>query len=119
MMKNGSLKKLTAKQKNLVELLVSPDFDGSVSEACRSVGISRNTFYKWLRDPDFKGTLEAMIGDYTDSEQPHIWQAVVKKAENGSIEAAKLYFELKGKYKQKVDISGGVVIISGEDEISE
>ena len=119
MTKDGVLKSLNCKQKSLAEILVNPEFDGTVSDACTQVGISRNTFYRWLRDPNFKGALEAAIDDYTDSELAHIWRSLITKAKSGSIEAMKLYLELKGKYKQKVSLDGGVVIISGEDEIPE
>ena len=30
-----------------------------------------------------------------------------------------LFFELKGKYRQQVDLSGGVVFLSGEDDLSD
>lgn len=119
MTKGDSLKRLEGKQRSLAELLVNPDFDGTVTDACRKVGISRNTFYRWLRDPNFKGALEAAIDDYTDSELAHIWRSLIRKAESGSVEAAKLYFELKGRYKQQVSLDGGVIFVSGEDEIPE
>ena len=117
MTKINSLRGLTGKKRHLAEILVNPDFDGSISDACTEAGISRTTFYNWLRDPKFKGALDAAIDDYSDSELAHIWRALIKKAESGSVEAAKLYFELKGKYKQQVNISGGVVFISGEEDI--
>lgn len=119
MTKGDSLKMLRGKQRDIAELLVNPEFEGNVTAACKKVGISRNTFYRWLRDPKFKGALESAIDDYTDSELAHIWRSLIQKAESGSVEAVKLYFELKGKYKQQLDLNGGVVFITGEEDIPE
>lgn len=95
----------------MAELLVNPDCDLSVTEMCNQVGVSRNTFYRWQREPAFHGYVNYLIDSYTDSELANVWKSLIRKAMNGDVQAQKLFFEMKGKYKQQVDISGGAVII--------
>lgn len=91
----------------------------SVTELCREMNISRTTFYKWQKSNDFTEYVNYLIDKYTDSELANVWKALIEKAESGSTEAIKMYFEMKGKYKQQLNLSGGVIFISGEDELLE
>ena len=95
----------------MAELLVNPDCDLSIKAMCEQLGVSRATFYNWQRESDFKGYVNFLIDSYTDSELANVWKALIKKALNGDVQAQKLFFEMKGKYKQEVNISGGAVII--------
>ena len=105
------------KKRKLAELLVNPDCDLTVTEICKQIKVSRQSFYNWQQEADFKGYIEFLIENFTDSELPNAWRALVKKANCGNVEALKLFFELKGKYKQEISIDGGVVFITGEDDI--
>ena len=108
------------KRRKMAEKLASPEFNGNISELCREFGVARSTLYRWLDDSNFTGYLEWLVEKYTDSELANAWKALVKKANGGNVEALKLFFELKGKYKQTVDINGGsVVFIAGEDELED
>lgn len=115
----GYYPKVKGKKRKMAELLVNPDCDLTVTQMCEEIGVSRTAFYNWQKDSDFNGYVNHLIDNYTDSELSNIWKALIGKAKTGSTEAIKLYFELKGKYKQQVDINGGVVFISGEDELLE
>lgn len=112
-------KGFSKKQVQAAEMLVNPDFRGSVTEICETIGVARSTLYRWLADSAYCRYLDELIDKFTDSELANVWKALIRRAVNGNVEAQKLYFELKGKYKQQLDINGGVVFISGEDEISE
>ncbi len=107
------------KKRKLAELLVNPDCNKSITEICKEINISRTTFYNWQREADFNGYVNYLIDSYTDSELANVWKALIKKACSGSVDAQKLYFELKNKYKQEIDLNGGVVILAGEEEILE
>lgn len=115
----GMYPKLKGKKRKLAELLVNPDVDMSVTQMCDKVGVSRTTFYNWQTDSDFKRYMQFLIDSYTDSELPRAWKALCKKIGEGNVEAMKLFFALKDKYREGVEINNNVVFISGEDEISE
>lgn len=113
----GMYPAVKGKKRKFAELLVNPDNVLSISEMCKEIGVSRQTFYNWQQEADFRGYVNWLIDSYTDSELANIWKALIKKAVSGDVSAQKLYMELKNKYKQQVNLDGGVVIISGEDEI--
>jgi hypothetical protein len=114
---SGHYPKVKGKKRKIAERLASPDFDGNIKSLCDEMGVARSTLYRWYDDADFMGYVDWLIEKYTDSELANAWRALVKKANTGNVEALKLFFELKGKYKQEIAIDGGVVFISGEDEI--
>lgn len=113
----GFYPKVKGKKRKMAEMLASPEFDGNISKLCDEIGVARSTFYRWYEDADFVRYVEWLIERYSDSELANAWRALIKKANSGNVEALKLYFELKGKYKKEIAIDGGVVFISGEDEI--
>lgn len=114
---NGFYPKVKGKKRKMAEILANPEFDGNISKLCDEIGVARSTFYRWLDESDFKGYLEYLVDKYSDSELPNAWRALIKKANGGNVEALKLFFELKGKYKKEISVDGGVVFISGEDDI--
>ena len=111
---------LTPKQRRLAELLCDPDFAGNITELCRKVGVARSTFYRLQKNnADFREYVTYLIDSYTDSELAGVWRSLIRKCNTGDASSIKLFFELKGKYRQQVDISGGVVFLTGEDERNE
>jgi hypothetical protein len=109
--------KFSGKKVEVAELLTNPNEILSITEVCSRAGISRNTFYRWMDNPDYRDYINKLIDSYTDSENANIWKALINKAVSGDVAAQKLYFELKDKYRNKVEMSGNVVIFSGEDDI--
>lgn len=113
----GYYPNVKGKKRKMAELLVNPDCDLTVTEICKQIKVSRSTFYIWQREADFKGYIEFLIENYTDSELPRAWKSLIKKIGEGNVEAMKLFFTLKDKYKEKIEIGSNVVIISGEEEL--
>lgn len=113
--------RLSPKQVQMAEMLANPESEyASVSEMCRKIDISRNTYYsKWLRDEAFTSYVDELIARYTDAELASVWRALIKQCIAGNVTAIKLFFELKGKYRQQIDVSGGVVFIGGEDKLED
>lgn len=107
------------KKRMLAEKTANPENKMTVSELCREFNISSSTYYKWNREEDFVGYVNFLIDKYTDCELANVWKALIEKAESGNTEAIKMYFEMKGKYKQQLNLSGKVVFVSGEDELLE
>lgn len=116
----GMYPALTPKQRQLAEAMCDPEFQGSITELCKKVGVSRSTLYRLQKEnADFRNYVTYLIDSYTDSELAGVWKSLIKKCNTGEVPAIKLFFELKGKYRQQVDLSGGVVFLSGEEDLSE
>lgn len=113
----GFCPKVKGKKREIAEKLASPEFNGNISELCREYSVARSTLYRWFDDSNFTGYLDFLVEKYTDSELANAWKALVKKANSGNVEALKLFFEMKGKYKQTVNLNQGVVFITGEDKL--
>lgn len=80
-------------------MLANPDFRGTITELCGIIGVPRRTLYNWLGDDSFRAEVDGLIERYTDSELSRVWKALMKLVDKGNLNAIKLYFELKGKYK--------------------
>nr|DAO88757.1 MAG TPA: Helix-turn-helix of insertion element transposase [Caudoviricetes sp.] len=115
--RNRATARISNTKRALAEMLCDPECKLSISEMCRSIGIARSTYYKWLADDEYSEYLDKMIDRFTDSELPTVWKALIKRASAGNVEAMKLYFEMKGRYKQEIEVYGGVVFVSGEEDI--
>lgn len=93
---------LCGKKLKMAEMLANPEFTGTNKELYEKLGISHQTFYKWIREEAIISHAEYLIEKYTDAELSSVWKALLKKCRDGDTQAIKLYFELKGKYKQEV-----------------
>ena len=110
--------KLNGKKIKMAEMLANPEFTGTNKQIQEAVGISHETFYKWIKQKEMLDYIEQLVDRYTDGELAAVWKALVKKCKGGDTQAIKLYFELKGKYCKNSDSNtdksgsgGGVVIL--------
>lgn len=103
---SGYYPTVKGKKRKIAEKLTNPEFDGNITRLCDEMGVARSTLYRWYNDSDFMGYVEWLIEKYTDSELANAWRALVRKANTGNVEALKLFFELKGKYKQEISVDG-------------
>ena len=92
----------TGKKLKMARMLADPDQNGSITQLCAAVGVARTTFYDWIGDDEFRGYVDSLIERYTDSELSRVWKALMRQIDKGDMQAIKLYFELKGKYKEGV-----------------
>jgi len=44
----------------------------TIEEACERAGISRNTFYEWLKEPQFKSELERLRNEIVNEAVNHL-----------------------------------------------
>ena len=117
---SGIYASVRGKRRKAAEMLVNPEFDGNITRLCSQLSVARSTLYRWFDESDFNGYINWLIERYTDSELANVWRSLIKKAtQGGDVQAQKLYFELKEKYKQKLEIEGNAVIFLGENEIEE
>lgn len=104
---------LSSEQLNAAEMLANPSYKGTKSKIIKEVGVSRSTFYNWFKNSDFLEYVNSLVDKYTDAELAEVWKALISECKGGNVQAIKLYFELKGKYKQSVDVenSGTIQIV--------
>lgn len=114
----GMYPSVKGKKRRLAEAIVDPDNDKNITELCKEFNISRTTFYNWQRDTEFMGYIEWLVESYTTSAIPEAWRQIIKKVEQGNMEAIKLLLEVKGKFKPTTN-SANVVIFAGENDIKE
>lgn len=96
--------KLSVKEK-ATEMLADPNITTD-QEIIDSIDVSRGTFYRWKNDQDFIDLVNSKIDKYTDRETAKVWEALMKKAEDGDTRAIKLFFEMKNQYRDRKEITG-------------
>lgn len=106
---------LNRKQRRAAEMLANPEFGGTITDLCAEIGVARSTFYDWLGKEEFKNYVDGLIDRYTDSELSRVWKALMRRVDAGDIQAIKLYFELKGRYKNEVNLGGSVRTVIVDD----
>lgn len=113
MTQNEAKSRFTARQLKIAEALANPEFNMSKSQLAKHVGVSRSTLYRILKNKDFLDYVSSLIDIYTDIELSDVWKALLIRCKCGDIQAIKLYFELKGKYKQEIrhDVNAQIQII--------
>jgi len=91
---------------------------GIVTNACRAVSISRETYYSWLRkDPDFKAKADAIKDVVIDFVETKFYQNV----RDGDTTAMIFFLKSKGKArgwneKSHIELSGSVGLTLPEQE---
>lgn len=85
------------------ELLANPDFSGTKEDIAREAGVTRQTLYRWLRNPDFVSLVNSLVLQYADAELAMVWKSLCKRIQDGDMQAIRLYFELRERgLNQKV-----------------
>lgn len=113
MTQNDTKTRFTARQLKIAEALANPEVDLTKTQLAKQAGVSRSTLYRILKNRDFLDYVSSLIDIYTDIELSDVWKALLLRCKAGDIQAIKLYFELKGKYKQEInhDVSAQIQII--------
>lgn len=89
----------------MAEMLANPTSYKNDKEIYSALGISHDTFYRWLReDNEITQYAAYLIERYTDKELGAVWSALIRECKKGDVRAIKLYFELKGRYRQQIDV---------------
>ncbi|WP_408954744.1 phBC6A51 family helix-turn-helix protein [Natroniella sp. ANB-PHB2] len=96
---------LSAKQMKFAQLLANPDDRRSRRAKIREVGVSPSTAYRWLKDDSFLEYLNDQIERYTEGHLATAWNSLIRQMKRGDTKAIKLFFELKGKYKQEIEVT--------------
>lgn len=107
---------ITPKQKKVAEMLADFCEPMTYSEIIEESKISKATFNKWIGDRNFTEYTNSLVEKYTDIELCQVYKALCKKAKSGDVSAMKLFFEMKGKYKNQVEFSGDITFIDDVNE---
>ena len=101
--KENRRKSKDARKIKAAEMLADPTVS-SKREVYETLNIPESTFYDWMNKQEFIDMINEKIDKYTDRELAEVWKSLIKEAKMGDTRAIKLFFELKGKYKQEIDI---------------
>ena len=97
-----------ARQIKMVELLINPEDRRPREVKCADVGVTRKTLWEWEQNPEFIKYKNAQLDKYTDAQLDEVWKAHLRAIKTGSVEAIKLYHQLKGNFveKSKTELTG-------------
>jgi hypothetical protein len=108
------------KQIKMIELLIDLDDRRNKEEKCKEVGISRRTLYNWFQDANFVAYMNNRLELSTDAELVDMWRSLKSVAKRGNVQALRTYFELKGKLRNQMEVTGkdgGPIETQGNVEI--
>jgi predicted DNA-binding protein (UPF0251 family) len=85
--------------KNKERLLEALRIKDTITEACESVGIHRDTYYNYLNDPDFAESVKLIENSWVDLSQGLLLTVIKSTEEKTSdrVAAAKVILAAKGK----------------------
>lgn len=98
-MGDDKIKGLTKKQKMTADALTNISYEGTLDDICEDFSISKDTLYQWLAEEEFRSYMDLILNGKTFSAMTGVWKSLLNQCAEGNIQAIKLYFELKGKYK--------------------
>ena len=99
--------KPTPKQKDILLAAQEAGLKRSIAAVCRDAGVSRQSFYKWLDiDPDFRQAWEDAWHGTVKRHMPGAVAAMVARAQEGDVPAARLLAELAGQIVKRTQVSG-------------
>ena len=119
MVRNKTNSKQAVKEK-VAEMVANPEITTN-KEIWQSLDISKSTFYRWKDEQEFIDMVNSKVDKYTDQALPDVWESLIEQATNGSVQAQKLYFEMKDKYRDRKEISGpdgGAIEINAKEELA-
>ena len=100
----SKLQKYNLLKKTAIELTATnPNL--SVKDIAKELGISDRTLIKWRSDPNFLEAVEKRYMVVLGSKIPAITEAMVREAQTGNVQAARLVYEFAGKLIKKQEIN--------------
>ena len=119
MVRNKTNSKQAVKEK-AAEMVANPEITTN-KEIWQSLDISKSTFYRWKDEQEFIDMVNEKVDKYTDQALPDVWESLIEQATSGSVQAQKLYFEMKDKYRDRKEITGkdgGAIEIDAKKELA-
>lgn len=101
----------TEKEKNLLEVLLSPENRmKSITDICKLAKCSRPVYYEAFSKPGFVELYKGQSTDLVKQSVAPIINTFIREAQRGSFQHGKILLEMAGVYAEKSDInlSGGL-----------
>ena len=91
---NYNKSELSPKERKFIEYLKYKDYKNpKLSNIRKEIGISKSTFYRWLRDEKFSEIAEEENDVNTEEHMHEVEVTLLEKARQGDVRAIKLFFE--------------------------
>ena len=91
----------TLAERKLLEVLLNPEFrTATVTDICQCAGISRQTYYKTIKKPEFMELYESQSRDLVRAAVGPVINAFVRAAKEGSYPHGKVILEMAGLYTE-------------------
>ena len=90
---------LSTAGKKLLEALADPENrNKSITDLCQVAGVSRDTYYKAFKKPEFIERYEILCRDLVKHSLAPIVNACIKEAKDGSYQHIRIVLEMGGLY---------------------
>lgn len=91
----------TLAERKLLEVLLNPELrTATVTDICQRAGISRQTYYKTIKKPEFLKLYESQSRDLVRVAIGPVVNAFIKAAKEGSYPHGKVILEMAGLYAE-------------------
>lgn len=107
--------KLSPEQEFAVGIITDPTRKGDMNSKLRAAGVSYSQYRAWMKQPHFKDFISQVGEDMLGEHIHDVHTSVMNRATNGDINAAKLVYELTGRYdparQQMADLQNVIGLI--------
>lgn len=96
----------TEKEKNLLEVLINPDYRmKSITDICKAAKCSRNIYYDAFAKPEFVEIYKKRSVDMVKQSIASVINTFIREAQRGSFQHGKVLLEMAGIYTEKSDVN--------------
>lgn len=92
---SNTISSIKGKRKKLLDVLLNAENEG-VLEVCDKAGIAVSTYYKYIKDENFRKMINDNCVISCTVKKPKILRALNKQAEKGNIPAIRTFLEFDG-----------------------
>lgn len=103
--RNGTAWTPTSKQKAVLLAAMEVGLNRTITAVCLEARIDRKSFYRWLKDKQFRDAWEQAWHGNIQHHLPGVISAQLEKALAGDTAAARLVADLAGVLKIKAEVS--------------
>lgn len=101
----------TEKEKNLLEVLINPDYRmKSITDICRAAKCTRNIYYNAFEKPGFVELYKQYTTNLVKQSVASVINTFIREAQRGSFQHGKVLLEMAGLYTDKIEIEGSVPV---------
>lgn len=96
---------LSTAQLMCANLLMNTHDKRTEREKLAFLGISSQQYHAWLRQPAFANYLRTRAESLFSASDHKAYNALLQNVEEGDLNAVKLHFEMRGKYRNQLDVN--------------